>query len=68
MDLNALQYRHTICGAKRRGASEFSLPQTDMCFFKVYFPEYPSKKVMKEKLVLAIRTAVDIDLDATPNN
>jgi hypothetical protein len=67
VDLNALQHRHTICGTKQRGASVLSLPQTDMCFFKVYLPEYPSKAVMKEKLVFAIRAAVDISLDAHNN-
>jgi hypothetical protein len=41
-----------------------SLPVTDMCFFKIYFPVYPSKSVMEKKLLFAIRTAVDIDLDA----
>lgn len=45
------------------GRGNTHLPQSHTCFFQIDLPPYPSKEIMKEKILIAIRTCGEIDTD-----
>jgi len=38
---------------------DHALPKSDTCFFNLQLPSYSSKKILKERLLLAINTDCD---------
>lgn len=43
---------------------KIALPKADTCFFNIELPDYPSKELMKEKILLAINLdSVSINAD-----
>jgi len=39
------------------------LPQSHCCFFQIDLPPYKSKEIMREKILIAIRTCGEVDTD-----
>jgi hypothetical protein len=46
---------------------DYQLPHSDTCFFNVTLPAYSSKKLMREKLLVAITNTMSMDGDSTTN-
>lgn len=40
-------------------SSDKSLPRADTCFFNIELPDYSSKQVMRDRILLAINTDCD---------
>eukprot|EP01022_Parablepharisma_sp_SALTPOND_P017236 TRINITY_DN2714_c0_g1_i1.p1 TRINITY_DN2714_c0_g1~~TRINITY_DN2714_c0_g1_i1.p1 ORF type:complete len:4242 (-),score=491.35 TRINITY_DN2714_c0_g1_i1:9625-22350(-) len=61
------QVRFMIKPALRKGGNEeAALPKADTCFFNLELPNYKSKEVMRERLLLAIHTD-DVSMNAEDN-
>jgi other hect domain ubiquitin protein ligase E3 len=62
------QVRFMIKPSMRKGGNEeAALPKADTCFFNLELPNYKTKEVMRERLLLAIHTD-DVSMNAEDNS
>lgn len=48
-----------------------ALPKADTCFFNIELPQYSSKKIMKERVLLAVNldnTSINADRNIQPDD
>ena len=64
IDLKNMGRSHRIDFSSHMDKTGF--PHAHTCFFSIDMPEYPSDKVMREKLLIAITMCGEIDTDYTP--
>ena len=51
--------------------SDQALPKADTCFFNIELPQYSSKKIMKERVLLAVNldnTSINADRNIQPDD
>ena len=51
----------------RKDMNKKGFPQAHTCFFSIDLPEYPTEKIMREKLLTAITMCGEIDTDGRPD-
>ena len=56
----AIGRRHKISSY---GRGNDHLPQAHTCFFQIDLPRYPSKEIMRSKILTAIRICGEVDTD-----
>lgn len=59
----AFSYQHKIAGFGGPGNPDQALPLSHSCFFTLDLPRYSSAAILRDKLTLAIRECVLIDMD-----
>ena len=64
IDMKTLKDKHTIALAMNMDKTGF--PHAHTCFFSIDIPNYPTDKIMRDKLLTAISMCGEIDTDGTP--
>lgn len=59
-NMSDISYKHTITWM---GGGDGVLPQAHVCYFQIDLPEYTTKEILKQRLVLAIEYCGEIDTD-----
>jgi other hect domain ubiquitin protein ligase E3 len=58
-EFNRTQTRFMIKPYQGKGSQDKALPKADTCFFNLMLPDYSSKEILREKLLIAINTDCD---------